>query len=134
MNFLKLIFIFILLTLSFTSKATTYKFVAGDNSIDTRMCILAAENDKASLKMQMSIENESNRRIASTLFCNDKIIANFAREFGAQETSFYLDRYTPNRYKTNRTNVIIRDTIAKKTIQTDVKSEDKTVIIMVSAL
>jgi hypothetical protein len=97
---------------SLGSNAANYQFEGVDNSIETKICIAAVTNDKKSLKRKIRMSGAGVRSIARSLMCNEQIVANFAYKYNALETSGYLDRYTPKKYKTNRPSVTIQDITA----------------------
>ena len=49
------------------------------------------------------------RDIASSLYCNNQDITNFAAKYGAYKTTKYLSRYAPKKYKVNLDEVEISD-------------------------
>jgi len=113
MKTLKLISVIVAAGFTMSSNANHYQFVAGDNSIETKICVAAVTNDKHALKRKIRRSGDHVRSIARNLMCNDQIIANFAYMYNASETFAYLDRYTPKKYKTNRPSVTIQDITAK---------------------
>ncbi|MBV1911670.1 MAG: DUF3718 domain-containing protein [Kangiellaceae bacterium] len=76
--------------------AAQYVFIAGDDSVETRLCIAAAENKVMKFKNTARLVSSSksiNRKIARKLKCNDQTIADFAYQYDAYRTVKYLDRY-----------------------------------------
>ena len=115
MKHLKLLILLpILLFCSINTYATEYQFVAGDRSLETKMCIAAVTNNVKKLKRLIAFETYYGvKDIARAVFCNDLIIANFAYEYQANDTLAYLDRYTPKKEKRLRTRITIKDITAQ---------------------
>lgn len=116
MNYLKIASV--ILTVSFASSTTaqTYKFVALDNSMETKFCVNAGNNDLKALKMSLhSLGSHTDRRFnINSISCNDISAAKFAFKYNAGDTMKYLNKYS---YRKNRaqTSVTITD-VAKANI------------------
>ncbi|WNC70260.1 DUF3718 domain-containing protein [Thalassotalea nanhaiensis] len=74
--------------------AVQYKFVAKDNSVYTKMCVLAGNNEQEALKKILKRQRERVKTLANTTRCNDMYIANFAKTYHADLTFEYLKKYT----------------------------------------
>jgi hypothetical protein len=111
--------------LALPSHATNYKFVALDNSSETKLCIAAGSNDTKSMRKTMRHNKEHIRQVANTVECNNMAIAHFAYRYDADKTFKVLDRASSRKIRKNTPHVIIRDLSAK------VRHDDKPVIIYV---
>jgi len=112
MNTLKLTSVVVMILFSYQVNAANYKFVAMDNSISTKMCVLAGSNDKTQLKKTMRLSGHNNRFIANNIKCNDMIMVQFANHYGAANTTKHLNRYTRFINRVPETSVTIRDIAA----------------------
>jgi len=116
--------------------AVQYKFVAMDNSIDTKICVLAGSNEVKALKKVLIRHSRvsaggvsiGKRYIVNGIHCNDQILANFSKKYQANLTYNYLKKYTDKRYLNQETKVIIRD-IAD--ISNDNRTEEKIIVVHV---
>jgi|GEM_PF-654626 len=97
------------------AQAVTYKFIAADDSRETKLCVLAGSNEVRKLKKQVRNFPRFNRRIPNTRFiankvkCNDMFMTSFASRYNADNVANYLDRYTYPKNKKIDTNVTIKD-------------------------
>jgi len=117
MKILTLTFAVVFVLLSFNANATKYKFIAADSSIETKMCVFAASNNKLGLKssMRFSTRNSSiNARkfTVNNILCNDMVMAHFAHKYDALDTFAYLNRFTAKKNKIPTTTVKIKDIVA----------------------
>ncbi|QSX29242.1 DUF3718 domain-containing protein [Shewanella cyperi] len=95
--------------LSTTAQATQYVFVAMDNTPETKMCVSAGSNDRDALRLQLNQSSYGTARYnANTVLCNGKSLAQFAHQYGADQTHTYLIPLTRERLRYNE-RVIIRD-------------------------
>nr|WP_057831272.1 DUF3718 domain-containing protein [Colwellia sp. TT2012] len=108
--------------------AIQYKFVAMDNSIYTKMCVLAGNNEQKALKTALRRHEHSPRSLANTTFCNGLIIANFAYKYQANMTYDYLKKYTHSRHVDKATKVSIQDVITRTT---ENKSTEEIILVYV---
>jgi hypothetical protein len=108
--------------------AAQYKFIAMDNSISTKMCVLAGNNEQKALKKAMKRHFDSARSLANTTFCNDMYIANFARNYNASMTFDYLKKLTQNRNLNRATNITIKDIVTRAT---ENKSTEEFILVYV---
>ncbi|MEW6998754.1 DUF3718 domain-containing protein [Colwelliaceae bacterium BS250] len=88
-----------------------YVFKGADNSLDTRMCVAAASNNLRRLKGAVRMDGYGIRYITRFLICNDQDITNFAAKYGTYNTTKYLNRYAPKKYKINSDEVEIIDLV-----------------------
>ena len=88
-----------------------YVFKGADNSLEVRMCITAASNNLLSLKQAVQRDSYGIKDITSNLYCNNLDITNFAAKYGAYNTTKYLNRYAPKKYKINLDEVEIIDLV-----------------------
>lgn len=109
MNMLKAILTLLAILLAFNVSATKYKFVGTNNSLDTRICVSAGNNNLYKLKKLIRVSREGAPMIANTLLCNNLIIAHFSHKYGADETFKFLNRRTENKDKIRKNTVTIRD-------------------------
>lgn len=99
--------------------AIQYKFIAQDNSKDTKLCVLAGNNDIKPLKKALkyhktwSSYRESKKGLVNRVFCNNLHIANFAKKYDANETFDYLKKYTRKHNLDKVPTVTIKDTVAR---------------------
>ena len=93
--------------------STKYVFKATDNSLEVRMCVTAASNNLLSLKQAVKRDFYGIKDITSNLYCNNLDITNFAAKYGAYQTTKYLNRYAPKKYKVNLDEVEIIDLVNK---------------------
>ena len=99
--------------------AKKYVFVAMDNSLATKTCVAAGNDDKRQLKKHIrkfiiqSGNNKPVREIANSLYCNNMFVANFAKKYNAFNTHSYLNRYTKARNR-DTTHTYIKDITAQK--------------------
>lgn len=85
--------------------AAQYKFVPGNDRVETQICIAAAENNLSKLKnksLAMSRNAGIFRTVAKKLTCNNKSIADFAFKYDADKTVKFLDRYSTHDVKIRR--------------------------------
>jgi len=129
MNILKLMPFIILIFYAFNTSATQYKFVAGDDSFATKMCIYAGSDNKSRLRRAKEFSFDTPRSIANTIQCNDMTIARFAKKYHAMNTFKYLNRLTRVSLREYDTKVEIKDVTAA----TSTSSDDVQVIYVRSA-
>ncbi|MEW6997783.1 DUF3718 domain-containing protein [Colwelliaceae bacterium BS250] len=104
--------VILLSVISFQSTAQDnirYQFQGIDNSLNTRICVAAGNNNISALKVLSRLDQNGMRDIAENLTCNDKDITNFAAQNGALKTTKYLSLHAPKKYKVNVENVEIQD-------------------------
>jgi hypothetical protein len=99
MKYLKLTLIAVSLSAVASTHALTYKFVANSNTVETKLCVLAGNNEKSKLKHVMNQYSKSNRYIANSIKCNDMAIGRFASRYEAGDTSNYLNKFISPRNK-----------------------------------
>jgi hypothetical protein len=109
--------------------AETNKFIAGDNSIGTKLCIHAAENNLKAYKRTIKIlvtnsSSATNRKVSNAITCNNMSIVSFARKFGADLTTKHMHRYLINKKGT----VVIKDLALKNSIE----NSNKIIVITAS--
>jgi len=80
-------------------------FEAGDNRIETQMCVAAAENKLG--KYKRMVDSFSSRKnihsiIANKLTCNSQPIANFAYSYNADKTAEFLSNFSKHRITIKR--------------------------------
>ena len=107
----------VIVLLSFNANATKYKFIATDNSIETKICVFAGSNDQSGLKnaLRQSARSSAfvnNRYSVNTIVCNDMVMAHFAHKYDALDTFAYLNRLTKVKDKILTTSVEIKDIAA----------------------
>jgi len=112
MKYLKLTLVVVSFSVIASANALTYKFVANDNSFETKLCVLAGSNEKSKLKHAMSNYSKSNRFIANSIRCNDMVMSTFAQRYEADDASNYLNKFTLPRNKDVETKVTIQDIAA----------------------
>ncbi|WP_019027665.1 DUF3718 domain-containing protein [Colwellia piezophila] len=117
MKILNLISVVVILLLSFNVNATKYKFIAADNSIETKICVFAGNNNKLGLKNALRLNSWGaafvNKRFSvNNITCNDMVMAHFAHKYDALDTFAYLNRLTTKKDKIHATSVEIKDIAA----------------------
>ena len=99
----------LLLLFAVNANSTQYKFVAGDNSFATKVCVLAGSDDKSMLRRSKDYSIYSSRVIANTILCNNITIASFAKKYQAMNAFQYLNGLTKSSLREYDTNVEILD-------------------------
>jgi len=97
---MKLLTIALVSTLSLASigaNAATYKFVAGNDSPSTKLCIAAASDHLMQYRTQLRERNISNKFAANSITCNGQHIGEFAQQFDALRTAKLINRFSKNR-------------------------------------
>jgi hypothetical protein len=131
MKNLKSITLAIVATVALPLSATQYVFVPGDNSLGTKICIAAAENNLPKYKRQVRLTSVKKvpdyRIIANTLTCNDQNLARFAMQYQANKTAAFINRYSEHE-------VIIRREVsdASNVLESVVEDDDKIVYVTVN--
>lgn len=91
------------------SFAQQYKFVATDNSNETRFCVKAGNNDVKGVKSLLRKMGIHDRKVnINTIRCNDVSPAKFAYTYHADSSFNFLNKYSIGRNKVNPS-VTIRD-------------------------
>jgi len=91
--------------LALPAMAGQTSFDAGDDRIETQICIAAAENNLG--KYKRTVEKLSKRRnihsiVANKLSCNNESIADFAYTFNADKTANFLANYSKHKITIKR--------------------------------
>jgi hypothetical protein len=92
--------------LSLPANASNYRFIAGDNSVDTQICLSAAMNNKYRMKRYIAWSKNTAKAIANNLVCNDLNIIDFAYKYQAVKTFAHLNRYRSAQYKVSITDIV----------------------------
>jgi len=114
--------------------AVQYKFIAIDNSKETKMCVLAGNNEKKALKKAFkhhsawSTYRDSGKSLANSVLCNDLHMANFAKKYNAMTTFDYLKKYTHKHNLDKAPTVTIKDIVAR---ETENKSTEEIILVYV---
>ena len=117
-----------------SSYAVQYKFIAKDKSKDTKMCVLAGNNEIKPLKKAVkshkawSSYRESEKGLVNRVFCNNLHIANFAKKYNANETFDYLKKYTRKHNLDKVPTVTIKDIVARTSVN---KSAEEIILVYV---
>ena len=121
MKFLTLTLITASVLVATNSQALTYKFVAKDNSAETKLCVLAGSNEQKQLKRKINryaahgnyftgaSYRATVRFVANNIKCNNMVIGSFARRYNADDVASYLDKFTLPKNKDVETKVTIKD-------------------------
>lgn len=117
MKKLSVISVLVILLLPLNANATKYKFIASDNSIETKVCVLAGSNNKSGLikALRQSANNSvviNKRSFANNVNCNDMVMAHFAHKYEALDTFGYLNILTNGKNRITPTSVEIKDIAA----------------------
>jgi len=128
MKFIKLLLITQAIFMMNSAYAIQYKFVATDNSIYTKMCVQAGNNEQKALKKSLRRHEHSPRTLANTTLCNGLIIANFAKKYQANMTYDYLKKHTYSRNLDKATNITIKDVV---TSTSDGKLTEEIILVYV---
>lgn len=120
MNIFKLAFTAAIILIFYNANATNYKFVAADQSRETKICVHAGNNNQDRLKATMRLSSDSNKFIANHVKCNDMVMVQFAYKYDALDTAKYLNRYTKVTNRIPETSITIRDLAAIESKAKDV--------------
>ncbi len=115
---------------SFSASATNYKFVAGDKTSATKIC-LAALSDKPIrllralnyLEASSTIPQVKLRIVAQHQTCNNTNIALFASQYGAKKTTKMLARHL-------KSSITIRQEIADNLENPRIESNEEKVVVI----
>jgi len=97
MNKVKILLLTSIAAIVLPSTAAQYVFVAGNNSLETRACIAAAENKLLKFKRTAKLvapRGNSFRKVVNLLKCNDKSLADFTYQYDADKTLKFIDRFS----------------------------------------
>jgi len=115
-----------------TTYAVQYKFVATDDSISTKICVLAGNDNKSMLRKTLKDTSRNNTgnfgRLVNKIHCNDILLANFAHKYDAKTAFNFLKRYTLEKNLAPDTRVIIKDVAFKAPVK---QSEEKIILVYV---
>ena len=130
MKNVKTLLIAIAATTALPLSAAQYVFVAGNDSLETKVCIAAAENDLGKYKKAtraLSLNKSIHKTVANDLSCNDQSLVGFARRYNADKTAKFVGRYTKH-------DVIIKREIsdANSSAKSDSLEDDKIVYVTVN--
>lgn len=89
--------------------STKYIFKAADNSLNTKICVAAANDNLVGLKKTSRLDRFGIKNITRHLKCNDQDVTNFAATYDAYNTTLYLSKMAPEKYKVNLSQVEITD-------------------------
>ncbi|WP_083926924.1 DUF3718 domain-containing protein [Colwellia piezophila] len=120
MNVLKFILLIVIASFAFNANSIQYKFIAGDNSFATKVCIFAGSDNKKALRRSKQYSIDNVRLIANSVLCNDMPIASFAKKYHAMNTFQYLNRVTKRSLREYETNVEIKDITTAEADTSDV--------------
>lgn len=109
MKVMKLVVIIIAYLMAANTYAAKYKFIAMDNSQETKVCVHAGNNERKDLINSINAFAVDQKLLVNKLRCNDIHIANFARKYNADSTFKYLKKYSHRRYLNKTTNIFIKD-------------------------
>ena len=110
-----------LIFVSTIAKAENIKFIAADQSDETRICLYAVTNKLASLKNQIRRNSDyGSSHTINSLRCNDLSLAKFAYIYQAQDTYKYLNRRTNREHRVYPSitinDMVVRNNLSDKTI------------------
>ncbi|PKG82897.1 hypothetical protein CXF85_12255 [Colwellia sp. 75C3] len=88
--------------------AQQYRFVANDNTLETKVCVLVGSNNLSKLKNIIWRFDINKKRLANVYLCNDLGLAKFAHKYNASETFKFINHFS-NRKNKVETNVTISD-------------------------
>ena len=131
---IKLLLVIVAIFVINNAYAVQYKFIAKDNSKDTKICVLAGNNEIKPLKKALkynkvsSSYSESEKSLVNRVFCNNLHIANFAKKYNANETFDYLKKYTRKHNLDKIPNVTIKDIVARTS---ENKSTEEVILVYV---
>ncbi len=92
------------LSVSATSFAQQYQFIAMDNSRETQLCVNVGNNNVPDVKKVLRSLGYNQRLNINTIACNDLSLARFAFKYDASDTFKYVNRYS---YGHNRVKTIV---------------------------
>jgi len=128
MNNVKTLLLAACVTTALPLSAAQYVFVAGNDSMETKLCIAAAENNLKKYKKTaraFSLNKSVHQVVANKLSCNDQNLASFAWKYGAADTAGFIGRYTES-------GVIIRREISDASKSTNSALDDQTIYVTVN--
>jgi len=93
--------------------ATNYVFIAGNNNLDTKLCIAASQDNLSKYKRiaralspnrleHRMLSHKIHTHLAANLQCNNQSVLAFARQYDADRTSSFLTRYSEHEVLINR--------------------------------
>ena len=114
---------------AFSASASEYNFVAADNTIGTKLCMSAVENNVKHLRKYANklerntkVVNQKIRIVARNQNCNGENIVHFASKYGAKDTTKLMAKYlTPS--------VTVKEEIAQNLEAAQQRNESKTIVI-----
>jgi len=101
----KILILAIAATAALPLSAAEKKFVATDDSIETKICIAAAKNNLRQYKRtvdSLSHRKSIQRKVANKLLCNDENVYGFAKRYQADKVAGYLSRYVKHEVTVKR--------------------------------
>lgn len=94
--------------------AQDYIFKGTDNTIETKLCVTAGQNNSGKLKSAIRKTNvRSSYRVVNNIECNGMSLAKFAYTYNAMDTFEYLNQRSFLQNKVN-TSVTIQDVASNK--------------------
>ncbi|WP_206485410.1 DUF3718 domain-containing protein [Thalassotalea sp. G2M2-11] len=101
-----------------TSNAQQYRFVAQDNSVATKVCVLMGSNEKSKVRRLIEFGGLNKYQVANSYRCNNLSMAKFAAKYNAVDTLNYINRFS---HFTNKAtpSVTIQDLALNRTNETD---------------
>jgi len=109
--------------------AAQYVFVPGNDSLETKICIAAAENNlmryKHKVRLLSTKKTPTYRVVANTLRCNDTSLAKFALKYDADKTAAFIGRYVDHE-------VIIRREISAASESSESVADDEIIYVTVN--
>ncbi len=97
MKNLKTLLLAIAATTALPLSAAQYVFVPGNTSVETKICIAAAEDNLSKYKSMhrlLSSKRSVYSIVANQLKCNDENVASFAKHYDANRTANFINRFT----------------------------------------
>lgn len=76
-----------------TANAATYKFVAGNNSTPTQLCVAAGNNNLMKYRSNIKDTALTEQYAANKITCNGYNIATFANKYNAMRTAKHINKY-----------------------------------------
>lgn len=114
MNYFKAVGAILAIAFAGLSNAQHYQFVGTDQSMETKLCVNAGNNDAKELRATLrKMGVRVKRKSINNVLCNDVSPAKFAFKYGALETFEYLNKRSYGKAKV-KPSVTISDVVKAK--------------------
>ena len=115
--------------------ATNYVFVAGNDNLDTKLCIAASQDNLSKYKRvartlspnrleHRMLSHKIHKDLAANLQCNNQSVLAFARQYQADKSAKFLSGYSEHEVLINRE--------VSQVSEADLNIDDSTVYVLVN--